>query len=447
MYLAHGPAAHIRLTVVGLTFALMLAGCDDPPVGPNQRESAQRPASRSRVTILTLDDAFRAIAEEVPAFAGLYVDHAGSLVVLSTDEASGEQIKTAIRRSILADVEKGRFGGVRPIRLTRVKHGFSDLHRYKGLLKTKHWGTGVIMIDIDEVANKLRIVVPDLDAANAVAQGFGAEGIPSDAFVVQLGSPGLPELDVADKFRPIPGGVQIADSARQQLCSNGVNVETTDLGVGFITASHCTYRFGNAQDGTPFYQNTLTSGNRVGLEAADGDTFSCVQGGTTYQCRYSDAAFIAYDSAQHSDHGTLARTLGPGGPFAKVINSSSPRFLLNTPPFQPPISGDSVHKVGKTTGWTKGVIVATCVDELWPLVSQGSLTNFYLLCQYVADYESSGGDSGAPVFSWSGSGSYVDLVGIHAGKYSADTTQRIFSRWLYVDFELNAYAGGITVEY
>ena len=96
MYLAHGPAAHIRLTVVGLTFALMLAGCDDPPVGPNQRESAQRPASRSRVTILTLDDAFRAIAEEVPAFAGLYVDHAGSLVVLSTDEASGEQIKTAL---------------------------------------------------------------------------------------------------------------------------------------------------------------------------------------------------------------------------------------------------------------------------------------------------------------------------------------------------------------
>ena len=91
--------------------------------------------------------------------------------------------------------------------------------------------------------------------------------------------------------------------------------------------------------------------------------------------------------------------------------------------------------------------MATCVDELWPLVSQGTLTNFYLLCQYVADYESSGGDSGAPVFSWSGSGSYVDLVGIHAGKYSADTTQRIFSRWLYVDFELNAYAGGITVEY
>lgn len=441
-------AAVIRFSLALLSLPVFLVACDDPLLGPNSGDNARRPMlSALPGDLVTLDDEFGAIAEKAPSFAGLYVDEMGSLVVLTTEESQIDQVVLAIRASSLAHVEKNRSGGTRPRRYTKANYGFLELRRYKDLINSGTWAHGLVMLDIDEVANKIRIVVPTLDAANRVRLNLTSRGVPLDAFDVQLGSVGIPEAVVSDKFRPVPGGVQVADSAGQGPCTSGVNVDALDFGVGFITASHCTYRFGDASDGTPFYQNTLTAGNRIGLETADGDTFSCIKGGTTYDCRYADAAFISYDSTQHSQHGTIARTLGPGGAFATVINSNSPRFLLSMPPFQAPVTGDTVHKVGKTTGWTKGAIVATCFDQLWRIKSQGSFKNFYLLCQYAASYASDHGDSGSPVFEWSGSGSYVDLLGIHAGKYAADTSKRIFSRWLYVDLELNSYTGSLSVEY
>jgi hypothetical protein len=64
-----------------------------------------------------------------------------------------------------------------------------------------------------------------------------------------------------------------------------------------------------------------------------------------------------------------------------------------------------VNKVGRTTGWTYGPVVATCVDV------SSSVTEFTIWCQHLVQAGTDGGDSGSPVFSWT-RGSNVNLLGV-----------------------------------
>jgi hypothetical protein len=55
--------------------------------------------------------------------------------------------------------------------------------------------------------------------------------------------------------------------------------------------------------------------------------------------------------------------------------------------------GETVTKVGRTTGQTSGKITASCVDA-----ASVQYPNLYTLCSQKAAYSSGGGDSGSPVF-------------------------------------------------
>jgi hypothetical protein len=57
--------------------------------------------------------------------------------------------------------------------------------------------------------------------------------------------------------------------------------------------------------------------------------------------------------------------------------------------------GDTVHKVGRTTGWTKGVVTRTCFDQA---SFDQNVGQYMMLCQIEATLTSAGGDSGSPVF-------------------------------------------------
>ena len=75
--------------------------------------------------------------------------------------------------------------------------------------------------------------------------------------------------------------------------------------------------------------------------------------------------------------------------------------------------GEEVNKAGISTGWTNGVVTATCKDiEVYviPLVA-GQVYK----CQDEANYGRAKGDSGSPVFSFYYG--FADLKGIHWGRY------------------------------
>ena len=96
---------------------------------------------------------------------------------------------------------------------------------------------------------------------------------------------------------------------------------------------------------------------------------------------------------------------------------------------RPPHENEEVHKVGRTTGWTSGMIWdavaagededSTCPGNALGIGdnSNGKTGNerYYFECRVRASYQSEGGDSGSPVFVWDGTGNEVLLVGVHWG--------------------------------
>jgi hypothetical protein len=92
--------------------------------------------------------------------------------------------------------------------------------------------------------------------------------------------------------------------------------------------------------------------------------------------------------------------------------------------------GSTVNKVGRTTGWSKGKVVATCVT-----VNVGG-SNVTQVCQTVVNAKVGAGDSGSDVFSVT-SGSNVKLDGVLWGG-SSDGTQFVFSPFANITGELGS---------
>ena len=76
-----------------------------------------------------------------------------------------------------------------------------------------------------------------------------------------------------------------------------------------------------------------------------------------------------------------------------------------------PIAGQTVHKVGRTTGWTSGRVTSTCFTFLNQHAGWSDLA-----CMGLANYRSAGGDSGGSVFSLNPDGSAM-AMGIHKGSW------------------------------
>lgn len=125
---------------------------------------------------------------------------------------------------------------------------------------------------------------------------------------------------------------------------------------------------------------------------------------------------------------TIAQTTGSSGSYA--IDPNHPRFGVGETSIDFPSLGMEVHKIGKTTGWTKGEVTATCKDTYSKVDSIGRL------CSYVTDYSSDFGDSGSPVFSWDGSSFTIELVGIHWG-HSDNPQEGYFNPWLFITIEID----------
>jgi hypothetical protein len=227
-------------------------------------------------------------------------------------------------------------------------------------------------------------------------------GIPEAAVVIQETEPVRFAATLRDRIRPIVGGLQI--NFPGFLCTLGFNAIHNGQS-SFITNSHCTNDQGGTE-GTPYWQPLQSVDPvQVGTEVDDptyvwGPTSDgCPRG---RRCRFSDASRAAYAPGISFQLGIIARTTGANN-NSFTIDPANPSFSIRREGNAS--VGQTVNKVGRTSGWTQGPVTRTCVNT-------GVLgSNIVQLCQTFVTAGVAGGDSGSPVFLQRPSGA-VTLVGI-----------------------------------
>jgi len=289
-----------------------------------------------------------------------------------------------------------------------------------------------VFADNDETANQLVIGVENPGIATAVEAVMRARGVPASAYRIELTEPIHFAATLRDRHRPTMGGIQIHFG--NYLCTLGFNVDHAD-GPSFITNSHCTNHQGGTE-GTQYYQPLSSNDPTViAVEADDPGYFKNGQCSRGKQCRYSDSSRALYQPGIQSNRGYIGKTTGVNS-GSITLNGS---FRVTSQDNSSTNFSGTVHKVGRTTGWTSGTVTNSCVTV------NVSGTNIQLLCQTIV--QNSGtrivgpGDSGSNMFQRL-SGDDVKLIGIlWGGNSSGDLL--VFSPLKSIQDDL----GGVTATF
>src|SRR6267143_1285863 len=316
-----------------------------------------------------LDDMFDDVATSVPGFGGMYLD-GNTLKVYLTD----------------------------PTQRVMAEHAIGAVFNIQGVVYT----------DIDEKANRLTVAVENQGLVASVQNEVSAAGVPQDAVNIVMADPIYTQVTLQDQVRPIQGGLQIQFS--NFLCSISYNAVRGGV-AGFVTASHCTDIQGGVE-GTLYYQPLTASNTFIGTEIAD-PTYTkatCTAAGVkgNHVCRYSDTSFEQLASGVQQTVGAIEQT--------DTVNTGS---LTIAGSFRvvsegPSLVGQTVNKVGRTTGWCQGQVTNTCVN------TGVSGSKIVQLCQDWVSATVGPGDSGSGVFAIT-SGSDVQLRGTLWGGNGAGT--------------------------
>jgi hypothetical protein len=267
---------------------------------------------------------------------------------------------------------------------------------------------GTVFADHDEANNRLVFGVENEGVIRGVQNALLRLGIPASAYEIQVTDPiHFMSDNLRSTHRPVVAGVQIHWS--QYVCTLGFNVSHAG-GYSFVTNSHCTDSQGTTGN-TQYNQPTRTiAPDPIAFEADDPAYFRggvCPRGRV---CRYSDAARAAYVDGV-SGRAEIAKTTGENNGDLTVVG----RFSVASQDNSSTNFSGTMHKVGRTTGWTSGSVSNTCAT-----VSVAG-SNITLLCQTMVTSNQqivAGGDSGSPVFTRS-SGDNVQLRGILWGGSSS----------------------------
>lgn len=449
-----GGAPRLRLLSVILLTGL-IGSCVDssepnpPATSPNKTAVATAgQASPSR----GIDAEFTRLAREIPGFGGMYYDRAGKLNVYVTKAqvaARGVDMTGRLRSVGGAAVQRGLQSG--PVTMREAKYDYLQLQSWKSRLRKIFKVQGVVYTDIDEEANRIRVALTPGAAQAAAEKVLKAANVPLEAVSFSR-MPAIRQLEtVQDKLRPVPGAAQIVFPAASEgpgaffVCTLGFNAQLPGQPGKrfFVTASHCSDIQGGNQR-TPYFQPfpTRTAGvNRIAVEFKDPEYGNpgglCIYEG--FRCRLADVLLARYQTGVEMDLGKIARTT-----FAlrrigsTIIDPANPRWNV-IGEFGFPFLGEIANKVGRTTGWTRGPVIATCVDV------QASGTDKVELCQDIVLAGSRGGDSGSGVFERaSASSSDVFLIGILWGGGTDDSGAPVFvqSPMENIEFELGELSTG-----
>ena len=424
------------LLLVATTFAV---ACTDSQSPTPQSPAGMEPSTPS--TALTAaelqvaggrgrDAEFTRLSRVIPGFAGMYYDRTGKLTVNMKPPAGrvsalrGTDLAGRLRTAGNAAVQQ-RLGNASTVVTKAVQYDFAELQAYRNRLSKIFTVRGVVSVGTDEESNRVRIGIQSAANEREVVRALARAGVPREAVSITRMSAIKDLKSLQERIRPIPGGFQIAfrspDPAFFFACTLGFNARLPGRGGEFfVTNSHCSDEPGGDQD-TRYFQDTPQPEDRIAVEQKDprfgnpGDL--CIYQG--FRCRLSDALLAKYTSGTFEDFGTIARTTFGGQRIGSLrIDRDNPRWAIVTV-FDFPFLGEIAHKVGRTSGWTRGPVVETCVDV------NSSGTDRILLCQDLVLAGSGAGDSGAPVFERVGP-SEVALTGIMWGGGTGPAGEPLF---------------------
>jgi hypothetical protein len=368
-----------------------------------------------------LDDDPVALARAVPGFGGFFVDEQGTPTVYLTNPG-----RRVAAEQALGPWFRERNRPAAALRVLPARFAWTDLERWHAQASPEALAVpGAVFADADEAGNRVHIGVEHAAAASRVRAVLARLGIPAAAADVEIVAPIRQVATLRGAVRPVVAGVQI--NFPGFLCSIGFNAAR--LGVrGFVTASHCTTTQGGVES-TPYWQPLQTTKPvTIATETVD-PTYKTTLAGcpSGRRCRRSDAAFAKYVNGTTNTLGRIARTastsssdLTIAGGWTVTSNATSSLFTV----------GETVNKVGRTTGWSQGKVVATCVTVN---VSGTLITQ---ICQTVVNAKVGAGDSGADVFKVT-SGTNVKLDGLLWGG-SSNGKQFVFSPFANITGELGA---------
>ena len=358
-----------------------------------------------------------ALVRDIPGFGGFFFDRDGAPTVYLRDVSARAQVERALGPWLATQGV-----GAAPLRVRRADYDWASLERWQGRATGRALAMrGAVWVDADEARNRVTLGVERGTPAAELRSAIARLGVPSAAVVVEEVQPVRLAATLRDRVRPVVGSLQI--NFPGFLCTLGFNA-TRSGQRSFITNSHCTNTQGGSE-GTPYWQPTQSLASaQIATEVADPAYTTgggCPSG---RRCRRSDAARARYASGTTSTLGSIARTSGANN-----------RSLAITGNFRIAAEGgasvgQTVHKIGRTTGWTRGLVSNTCVNVN---VSGSNITQ---LCQALVSAGVGSGDSGAPVFRRQGTGSNVTLVGILWG--GSGSSLYVFSPISNIEAELGA---------
>jgi hypothetical protein len=291
-----------------------------------------------------------------------------------------------------------------------------------------------VFASVDETDNVIVIGIANANAIFGVHRAMERRGVPVTGYRVEMTEPiHFMNTGLRTAHRPVIAGLQLHWDS--YVCTLGFNVSHSG-GRSFITNSHCTSNQGTTGS-TAYHQPTRSgSATPIAREAHDPEYSSSVPGCSGGKvCRYSDASRALYVDSVASTQGRIAKTTG--------VNSGSLTvdgvFTITGQDNSSTNFSGTIHKVGRTTGWTSGNVSSTCATV------NVSGSNIQLLCQTLVQHNSAtivgGGDSGSGAFRIT-SGDNVQLVGILWGG-STDGRLFVFSPLSNIISEL----GGMTATY
>ncbi|HEV2147484.1 MAG TPA: hypothetical protein VGR37_08775 [Longimicrobiaceae bacterium] len=434
----------VQFVVVGV-LSLAGAACKDiaaPVATPGDRATAtiSTASAEGQHRGWTIDHEFARIArEEIPGFAGYFVDEAGRFTIQLKNPGQGDRAITAISRAFARQAARGvPSPDVASARILQARYDYTELTQWRDRARHVLGLSGIHSLAIDDVRNRLQIGIErEADRSRAVAQ-LAMLGIPSGAVAVEVRERVVPAIDLPSTqstvspqyiapgdsdggggtggavktledpyYRPLVGGLRIwwyDDSVNKYFpCTYGVNVKGRYFTAPqFATAAHCSKIFGFS-DATRMYQAELNYGQvangvMIGYEREDPAYSSAPssQGRpcTTGRCRNSDVALSVLQTFDF-EFGKIAKTQVPHRyEGSKVIAGRFRIVAAYEVPFAPPYTGMPLDKVGATTGWTNGTVSTPCEDVTYEI--KGWLYTFF--CQTRVSAGAASGDSGAPVF-------------------------------------------------
>lgn len=423
----------MRLSPIVLLAAIAsVSACNDSllvtPSNTGESRLLAEPGSAQRANALRADEAWlRDLAAAEPSFAGAHLVN-GELRVDVTDIARGQHVAQLARTRLAMGGRMSTVGAIR-----RAQFRFSELSSWRDavsvkLLELGSWSS----LDLNEADNRIDIGVPDEGARQRTLAMLRQERFPPAAFRIFLAAPAEKQATLRDRMRPLRGGIGINPWHRPPLdpesnCTLGFIARWNNQNV-LVTASHCTENTGEL-DGTPnWMKQPIATSSRFGPELSDRGWIVCGTGGLygpIALCRGADAAIYSTANVDLAAGETSRAAVGQiAKPIAKKhgylnqastieVDPTSPLYVVGTR--ESPVTGETVHRIGATSGWQYGQVTATCVDHFEGFGTwMGNVYARVLKCQTTAETNSDYGDSGGPIFSHL-SGNLVLLAGVNWG--------------------------------